>query len=94
GLQSLTRSMGARMIPKDRSGEFFGFFSVSIKFAGILGPLLFAFIAQIIGNSRGSILSIVVFFLVGLLLLTRVDVEEGMRAAEAKESVFRLTTTW
>ncbi len=86
GTSALSRSLAARMVPRSRSAEFFGFFSVSIKFAGIAGPLLFALIGQWVGNSRLSILSISLFFLGGLLLLTRVDVEEGIRVAEEEEA--------
>ena len=62
---------------------FFGFFSTSSKFAGIAGPLLFGVVSQIAGQSRLSIVSLIVFLTVGGLLLTRVDVEEGIRVAQA-----------
>ena len=71
------------MVPRDKSSEFFGFFSVSAKFAGIAGPLIFAAVSQMAGSSRLSILSLIVFFLAGMALLTRVDVEAGQRAARA-----------
>ena len=86
GTQAITRSLGARMIPKSKSGEFFGFISTSIKFAGIAGPLLFAAVGQVMGSSRLAILSLVVFFIGGALLLTRVDVEEGMRVAREEDA--------
>jgi UMF1 family MFS transporter len=81
GIQALSRSVFARMIPKSKSAEFFGFYSVSSKFAGILGPLLFAVVGQITGTSRLSILSLLVFFIGGGLLLSRVNVEKGIEAA-------------
>ncbi len=81
GVQALTRSLGARMVPIGRSAEFFGFFSVSVKFAGIAGPLLFALIAQAFGQTRWGILVVVFFFLTGFALLTRVDVPAGIQAA-------------
>ncbi|MBW8012079.1 MAG: MFS transporter [Chloroflexi bacterium] len=86
GTQAITRSLGARMIPKSKSGEFFGFVSVLIKFAGILGPLIFGLVAQIVGNSRPAFFSLVIFFLAGAYLLSKVDVEEGIRVAQAEEA--------
>jgi len=83
GVQALSRSLFASFVPPQRSSEFFGFFSVFEKFAGILGPAVFAAVVTATGSSRAAILGIVVFFLVGGALLTRVDVEEGRRAAQA-----------
>lgn len=85
GSQALSRSLFASMIPRDRSSEFFGFFSVGEKFAGIMGPLLFALINQVSGQSRYSIASLIVFFVIGMILLGRVDVDEGRRAARAED---------
>jgi len=81
GSQALSRSLYGAMVPKHKTAEFFGFFSTSSKFAGIAGPLLFGVVSQIAGQSRLSIVSLIVFFTVGGLLLTRVDVEEGIRVA-------------
>lgn len=83
GSQALSRSLYGAMVPKHKTAEFFGFFSTSSKFAGIVGPLLFGVVSQITGQSRLSIVSLIVFFTVGGLLLTRVDVEEGIRVAQA-----------
>ena len=85
GVQSLSRSLFASMIPPHKSGEFFGFYSVFEKFAGIFGPLLFYVMIEATGSSRNAILSILVFFVVGGLLLTRVDVAEGQRVAKERE---------
>ena len=82
GAQALSRSLFASMIPRHKSGEFFGLFSVLEKFAGILGPGLFWVAATATGSSRHAILSVVVFFIVGAYLLTKVDVEAGQRAAQ------------
>jgi UMF1 family MFS transporter len=88
GTQALSRSLFARMTPPHKSGEFFGFFSVFERFAGIFGPLFFAVAIQITGSSRVAILSVIAFFAVGAALLTLVDVPEGERAAlEAERSV-------
>jgi UMF1 family MFS transporter len=81
GSQALSRSLYGSMVPKSQSAEFFGFFSTSSKFAGIVGPLVFGVVSQLAGASRLSILSIIVFFIVGGLLLTRVDEDEGRRVA-------------
>jgi UMF1 family MFS transporter len=86
GAQALSRSLFGRMVPKSKSAEFFGFYSVSSKFAGIIGPLVFAVVGQLTGTSRLSIVSLIFFFVVGGLLLSRVDVEEGARAAAARDS--------
>jgi UMF1 family MFS transporter len=83
GSQALSRSLYGAIVPKHKTAEFFGFFSTSSKFAGIAGPLLFGIVSQIAGQSRLSIVSLIVFFTVGGLLLTRVDVEEGIRVAQA-----------
>jgi UMF1 family MFS transporter len=89
GTQALSRSMFANLIPKSRSAEFFGFFAVVEKFAGIFGPWVFARVIGATGSSRVAILAIVVFFLIGGSLLHFVDVEQGQgeaRAAEAAEA--------
>ncbi len=83
GSQALSRSLFARMIPKHRSSEYFGFFSVFEKFAGVFGPALFAASVTLFGSSRAAVLSIIVFFVAGALLLTRVDVAAGEAQAAA-----------
>jgi UMF1 family MFS transporter len=85
GTQALSRSLFGSMIPRHSSGEFFGLFAVFEKFAGIFGPGVFAVMIALTGSSRGAILSIVMFFVVGALLLTLVDVEEGQRIAREAE---------
>jgi MFS transporter, UMF1 family len=77
----LSRSLFASMIPTHKSGEFFGFFSVFEKFAGIFGPLIFAGAIAATGSSRNAILSVIGFFAVGAALLWAVDVAEGQKAA-------------
>ena len=81
GSQALSRSLFTTLIPRGKSSEFFGFFSVFAKFAGILGPFLMAQIALLTGSGRFGILALVIFFVVGILVLSRVDLEEGRRAA-------------
>ena len=86
GTQALSRSLFASMVPKHKSGEFFGFFSVFEKFAGILGPLFFYVAIELTGSSRAAILSIIAFFAVGAVLLAKVDPAEGARAARAADA--------
>ena len=81
GTQALSRSLFASMIPAYKSGEFFGFFSVFEKFAGIFGPLIFAGTIAATGSSRNAILSVIGFFAIGAGLLSLVDVDEGQKAA-------------
>jgi len=86
GSQGLSRSLYAQMSPASMSGEFFGFFTVMSKFSAMLGPLLFGVVAMTFDSSRPAILSLVVFFLVGGVLLGRVDVEEGTRVAKEADA--------
>jgi len=81
GSQALSRSVFATLIPRDRTAEFFGFFSVFEKFAGVFGPLLFSAAVAITQDTRAAILSVILFFVAGAVLLLRVDVEAGRRAA-------------
>lgn len=83
GTQALTRSLFASMIPRDKSGEFFGFFAVFERFGAILGPLVFAGTLRLTGSSRLGVLAIAAFFVAGAALLLLVDVDEGRRAARA-----------
>lgn len=84
--QALSRSIFSRMLPASRSGEFFGFYSVSSKFAGIIGPLAFGIITAMAGASRLAILFIVALFLLGIAILYFVDLEEGIKQATEADS--------
>ena len=83
GSQALSRSLFARMIPRHKSSEYFGFFSIFEKFSGIAGPLVFAASISLFGNSRAAVLSIILFFILGAIVLTRVNVREGEAQAAA-----------
>lgn len=83
GCQALSRSLFASMIPKHKSGEFFAFFAVGEKFAGIAGAALFTFLIVTTGGTESAIPFILAFFVVGGLLLTRVDVAAGQTTARA-----------
>jgi UMF1 family MFS transporter len=81
GTQALSRSFFAAMVPKDRASEFFGFMSTTSKFAGIVGPVVFGIVSQTVGTSRLGIVSLIIFFVGGGVLLAFVNEEEGRRAA-------------
>jgi UMF1 family MFS transporter len=90
GTQALSRSLFASIIPAYKSGEFFGFFSVFSRFAGILGSLLFYFIIKQTGTMRPAILAVILFFIVGALLLYFVNVGEGQQRAREEEEKARV----
>ena len=83
GAQALSRALFSRLIPANKTSEFFGFYAVAERFATVLGPLVFTLSVIITGSSRSAVLFIITFFIAGGLLLSRVDEREGMRAAEA-----------
>jgi UMF1 family MFS transporter len=72
GVQALSRSLYARMIPAGRSAEFFGFYNMLGKFAAIIGPVLMGWIGVLSGNPRTGILSLLVLFTAGAVLLVKV----------------------
>ncbi|MDX1492930.1 MAG: MFS transporter [Longimicrobiales bacterium] len=90
GVQGISRSLFASMIPRHKSGEFFGFYSVFSRFAAVVGPALFGVIAYSTGNSRNAIGFLVSFFVIGAIILVFVDVEEGRSQAAAAEAEFRI----
>ena len=81
GLQSLSRSFYSRIIPRNKSAEFFGFYNMLGKFATIVGPVLMGSVSRITGNPRAGIQSIALLFIVGGVLLWRVNEAEGRRVA-------------
>ncbi len=81
GSQALSRALFARMIPRDRTSEFFGFYAVSERFATVLGPVLFTISVALTGSSKSAILGIIGLFIAGGFVLSKVDEAEGVRAA-------------
>jgi UMF1 family MFS transporter len=93
GSQALSRSLYASMSPASKSGEFFGLYGVMEKFSAIIGPLLFAAAATAFDSSRPAVLSLILLFLVGIYLLTRVNIEEGRRVAQREDAAVLGTET-
>jgi MFS transporter, UMF1 family len=84
GAQALSRALFSRMIPANKTSEFFGFFAVAERFATVLGPLVFTVSVALTGSSRAAVLGILLFFVAGAWLLSLVDEHEGVRAAQAE----------
>ncbi len=79
--QSASRSLVGLFSPRHHNAEFFGFYAVSGKFSAIIGPLVFGVISSTTQSQRLAVLSIGVFFLLGLILLQWVDEQKGLEAA-------------
>lgn len=79
GVQALSRSFYARLIPPDKAGEFFGFYNMMGKFAAVIGPAIMGAVGLWTGNPRLGILALVVLFIAGGALLWRVKPETSTR---------------
>jgi UMF1 family MFS transporter len=76
------------MIPRHKAGEMFGFFGVFDRFGGAIGAFVFGVFLSLTGSSRPALLTLILFFLLGAFLLSKVDVERGRRlAAEEDERI-------
>ena len=90
GIQTLSRSLYARIIPENKSGQFFGFFNMWGKFAAVIGPLLMGSVTLILSNiiddqilsARIGLQSIMILFILGALVLSKVNVSEGEKIAK------------
>ncbi|WP_163538493.1 MFS transporter [Gracilibacillus sp. YIM 98692] len=78
GIQALSRSYFAKLIPKQQSNEFFGFYNIFGKFASITGPLLLGATAQITGRSNAGILSLILLFVIGMIVLSFVPSDKKL----------------
>ena len=78
GSQALSRSLFSQMIPADHEAEYFGFYEISERGTSWIGPLAFALAVQLTGSQRVAIVTLILFFVVGLFLLSRVDVKQAM----------------
>jgi len=81
GIQAMSRALYARMIPPQHAGRLFGLYNMMGKFAAVVGPLLVGWVAVLTDSSRTGILSVLLLFLAGAWLLSKVDVAEGERQA-------------
>jgi UMF1 family MFS transporter len=79
GVQALSRSYFAKLVPKKNANEFFGFYNIFGKFAAIMGPFLVGFVTLLTGKSNFGVMSIAVLFVIGGVLLTRVHPEEQVK---------------
>ena len=73
GIQAISRSYFAKLVPKENANEFFGFFNIFGKFAAILGPAIVGYVTLLTGRSNYGVMSIVVLFIIGGLVLTKVQ---------------------
>ena len=87
GSQALSRSLFSSMSPASKSGEFFGLFGIMEKFSSFLGPIIFAWAAVTFDSSRPAVLSLILFFIIGGYLLTRVNVAEGRQVAQEEDAL-------
>ncbi len=87
GVQALSRSYYARLIPEDKSGEFFGFYNMLGKFAAVLGPILMGLVALWTNNPRVSIVALALLFLAGACFLMLVDESKGREDAFGLEGI-------
>ncbi|MDQ6986840.1 MAG: MFS transporter [Mariprofundaceae bacterium] len=84
GVQSLSRSLFATLIPAGQAGEFFGFYNMMGKFAAILGPILMAVVSLATGSNRLSVLAVLLLFVAGGAVLMRVRIE-GVREGDERQ---------
>jgi len=82
GSQAAARSMQALFTPEQKAAEFFGFFALSGKVAGIFGPLIYGTAIAITGDVQRGILAVGMFFLVGLSILLTVNERKGIQTAQ------------
>jgi UMF1 family MFS transporter len=81
GSQALSRSLFSQMIPNDQEAKYFGFYEISERGTSWIGPLVFALAVQLTGSQRVALISLIIFFVVGLVLLLRVNVRQAMVSA-------------
>ena len=81
GSQALSRSLYSRMIPEGKEAAFFGLYEVSERGTSWMGPLLFSVVIARTGSYRQALLSLIFFFVIGLVLLWRTDTDKGIHEA-------------
>jgi len=90
GSQALSRSLFAQMVPQDQEAEFFAIYEISERGTSWMGPFLFAVVNQVAGNLRPAMLSIVAFFVVGLVVLSFVNVSRAIAESGRERSGARV----
>ncbi len=86
GIQASSRSYFGKLVPKEKSNEYFGFFDIFGKYAAVIGSLLVGLFTQLTGDSHYGVLSIAVLFVVGLILLLKMPKSHADEISEAQES--------
>jgi UMF1 family MFS transporter len=86
GSQAISRSLFAQMVPIGKEAEFYSFYEVSERGTSWIGPLLFGLMNQLFGNLRLAILSLIFFFVVGLLILPFVNVKKAVADVKAYDA--------
>ncbi|MDH3292931.1 MAG: MFS transporter [Acidimicrobiia bacterium] len=81
GSQAIARSLFSQMIPNDKEAEYFGFYEIASRGTTWIGPLVFGIVNQIAGSQRQAIISLILFFVIGIAVLVTVDVRRGMSDA-------------
>ncbi|WP_186575855.1 MFS transporter [Aquibacillus kalidii] len=81
GIQALSRSYFAKLVPKNNANEFFGFYNIFGKFASIMGPLLMGLTTQLTGKSNAGVFSLIILFIIGFIILTFVPDPNSKRSA-------------
>ncbi len=81
GSQALSRSLFSQMIPANQESEYFGFYEISERGTSWIGPIVFGLAVQITGEQRPAIISLIIFFVLGLILLSRVNVGQAIMDA-------------
>jgi UMF1 family MFS transporter len=76
GIQALSRSYYAKIIPKEKSNEFFGFYNIFGKFAAIVGPAVMSLTTTLTGNAKFSILAIIPLFIIGFFVFITLPKEQ------------------
>jgi UMF1 family MFS transporter len=87
GSQAISRSLFAQMVPTGKEAEFFSFYEISERGTSWIGPMLFGLVNQLFGSLRPAILSLIFFFVMGLILLPFVDVKKAIADVKANEVV-------
>ena len=80
--QASSRTVVGLLAPKDKSAQMFGFWGMFSRLGSILG-VGFGYVADAFGSRRAGVLLVVIFFVVGALLLSRVDIDRGVREAQS-----------